>query len=727
MYSCDGYSFTTVEGLGNKSFGLHPIQKRLADANGSQCGFCSPGFVMTMYSRLKNNTRPSKNEIENSFDGNICRCTGYRAILDAMKSFAHDENPIDIEDLKNLTCLNKEKKDCNGCTEKMEAFHILKDNKEWYSPYFMDQVEKIISSNSKIRFMNGNTSIGVYKRQGPFDCFVNLKNVKELNQVNVTDDSLIIGANITLTRLQQIFHDTSSSNNKFLHLFKMADCLNRIGNIHIRNVATWSGNLAIKKEHKDFPSDVLVIFEIIDARLNIYNKEKHVQLSISEFLESDEFETNQYLIESVLFPSFDENTKVNYAKVSPRSTNSHAYINYGFRFNFENKDSKVLKSKPVLVFNGLSESFFHAHETEEFLCGKDLSNNDIFQNSVEILIKELELSGVKEIIDPLSPSSDYKINLAVSLYFKSILEFNTISNKLKSTIENIIDIRTVSRSEQSFETKKNLHPITKPMAKINAYSQTSGETKYVDDLSLLSNQTHGALILSTLANATIESIQIDKALDLPGVIAIYLAKDIPGENNVMPKPFSTEPVFADKEVSYCGQPLGVVIAISHEIAKKAAKFVQINYTNIKKPILTIEDALRENSFHPKPIDDLVIGNAQSAIELSKNKVNGELTIDSSQFNFYLEGIICNVEPTEDGYKIEVTTQWIDSVQRSVAMVLGIPSSTIDVQVKQIGGGFGGKTTRANIIATAAAIGAHYLRRPVKIHLDLNDCMVSIYC
>jgi xanthine dehydrogenase/oxidase len=76
LVAVDGCSVTTTDGIGNSLSGFHPIQERLAEHNGSQCGFCSPGMVMNMYSLLKENSKPTKQQIENSFDGNICRCTG---------------------------------------------------------------------------------------------------------------------------------------------------------------------------------------------------------------------------------------------------------------------------------------------------------------------------------------------------------------------------------------------------------------------------------------------------------------------------------------------------------------------------------------------------------------------------------------------------------------------------------------------------------------------------
>ena len=142
LYNADKWDFTTVEGIGCKSKGYHPIQTRLADANGSQCGYCTPGMVMNMYSLLQNNPTPSKKQVEDSFDGNICRCTGYRPILDAMKSFAADEKPIDIEDLNQLKCLQI---NCENTKNNKKRVHLINGQSEWFVPQTLNDLYSLMS------------------------------------------------------------------------------------------------------------------------------------------------------------------------------------------------------------------------------------------------------------------------------------------------------------------------------------------------------------------------------------------------------------------------------------------------------------------------------------------------------------------------------------------------------------------------------------------------------
>ena len=130
---CAGWEVTTVEGLGDKTQGYHPIQETLAATGGTQCGYCSPGMVMQLHSYLQEHPQPSQLEIEKIIDGNICRCTGYRPILDALKQFAADSEPganhllQDIEDLAVCQrtgekcagrCHSESRSDCRATTDR---------------------------------------------------------------------------------------------------------------------------------------------------------------------------------------------------------------------------------------------------------------------------------------------------------------------------------------------------------------------------------------------------------------------------------------------------------------------------------------------------------------------------------------------------------------------------------------------------------------------------------
>ena len=134
---------------------------------------------MNMYNFLLENPKPAKIEIENSLDGNICRCTGYRSILDAWQSFSADEKPIDIEELYTLKCLNGSNKKCDS--ELKKKIHIINGDQEWYYPKsLLDLFDLLVQYQSvPYKIVSGGTGVGVFKLDGPFNVFIDIKSIPD--------------------------------------------------------------------------------------------------------------------------------------------------------------------------------------------------------------------------------------------------------------------------------------------------------------------------------------------------------------------------------------------------------------------------------------------------------------------------------------------------------------------------------------------------------------------
>lgn len=233
---------TTVEGIGNNKIGYHPIQKALHEFNGTQCGYCSPGMVMNMYSLLEANSgKVSMSDVENSFGGNICRCTGYRPILDAFKSFSSDAitDNIDIEDLSKSCC--KKRETCGGiCPQVEDPMNIVaEDNRQWIIVQTLQSLLDVLNSkvgDQPYMLVSGDTAHGVYRRPEDLKIFIDINKVPELHQNSITNDTLIIGANVSLTETMQILKDAAKNNAGFKYCEDIAKHIDLIANVPVRNV-----------------------------------------------------------------------------------------------------------------------------------------------------------------------------------------------------------------------------------------------------------------------------------------------------------------------------------------------------------------------------------------------------------------------------------------------------------------------------------------------------------
>lgn len=247
----------------------------------------------------------------------------------------------------------------------------------------------------------------------------------------------------------------------------------------------------------------------------------------------------------------------------------------------------------------------------------------------------------------------------------------------------------------------------------------SGTAVYTDDIAAPAGCLHAYVLKSPHAHAKVLSIDTS-ACHIAGVHAVMTAKDIPGVNEVAPV-FAGDPVFADGEVLYAGQSVLAVAAESIDIARRAAHLAKVEYEALPA-ILDVHEAMKQQKFVGDPYV-MKTGDAAAALASAPHKISGTLDI-GGQDHFYLEGQIALATPHENGeMHCWSSTQHPSEVQHLIAKVLAIPDHLVTVEVRRMGGGFGGKESQASLIACVAALLARKTGRAVKFRLDRDDDMI----
>ena len=221
-------------------------------------------------------------------------------------------------------------------------------------------------------------------------------------------------------------------------------------------------------------------------------------------------------------------------------------------------------------------------------------------------------------------------------------------------------------------------------------------------MALPANSVHIALGLSDIAHGRVNSIDTEQALSAPGVHAVLSAADIPGKNDCSPV-MGDDPVFAEDEVMYHGQTLFAVVADSRAPARDAAELVSVDITPLPA-VLTIDEAIEADSFLEQPLC-LSTGDPLAAYKAAPYQIDGELIV-GGQEHFYLEGqaAIAQIDET-GGLQLYVSSQHPSEIQHKVAGMLGLSYHDVQVEVRRMGGGFGGKESQSNLTACIAALAA----------------------
>ena len=261
----NGKQLLVVEDLISKEGKLHPVQEAMVKHHGSQCGFCTPGFVMSLFSMYKNHDNFNNELIKDTISGNLCRCTGYRPIIDAAKS---------LNKINKIDQFSKNKKKIISLLKKINSKNvfIINENKKYFSPKTIKELKKIIKKNTNFNFLSGGTdlSLKVTKERDDIQNIINLIDIKELDFIKKNKNFIEVGAATPLIKFENFIK-------KYYSDFNLV--LKRYGSVQIRNVATIGGNIATASPI----GDTLPILLSLDAELVIETKKNKKILSINEF------------------------------------------------------------------------------------------------------------------------------------------------------------------------------------------------------------------------------------------------------------------------------------------------------------------------------------------------------------------------------------------------------------------------------------------------------------
>ncbi len=262
--------------------------------------------------------------------------------------------------------------------------------------------------------------------------------------------------------------------------------------------------------------------------------------------------------------------------------------------------------------------------------------------------------------------------------------------------------------------------VARPLPHDAATLHVTGRARYVDDIPAPMGTLSLAFGLSDTAHGRIVQLDLDAVRAAPGVVDVFTAADLPHTNDVSPAAHD-EPLLADGTVHYAGQPIFCVVADSHLAARRAARRA-VTVIEPLPAILSIEDALAADSrFEDGPLT-WTKGDVDAALSHAPRVLQGRIEM-GGQEHFYLEGQAAFALPQENGdMLVHASSQHPTEIQHKVAEALGLPMHGVRVEVRRMGGGFGGKESQGNALAVACAIAAMRTGRPCRMRYDRDDDM-----
>ena len=698
-------SITTIEGLSKLSeCETHPICEAFTELGATQCGFCTPGFIMTLEARLNTGEALTKKDLERLFDGNLCRCTGYRPIIDAASVFCLD--PLEGEsrvtkwrdtyrETARLDDVFPQEYRAPARGDEIRGRHT-----HWHLPIRLEE-----AIGNPTQYVSGNTDVGYLERQAiaPIAKKTLLDRIPELQTITEEGSSVLLGAGVTIEELYETFRESEDANLKALS----TQC-RYFANTSIRNHATLGGGLISFNAYGDLVPTWIATRSILNFRTP--DGEESLPICGPDFSPPKEA-----LLVSVTVPKAGSLIHTESYKYARHRTDSITYVSGSLSARFD-PETQCFHDF-ILSFSAIGPAGFRAWKTEQVLEGSRLDTHSL-EGALSVLQSEIE-AGIDNPLPERIHAYQVRVAAAMLRRFQCALRRRFLGESDPHE-ENLVSRypEIAHRATETF-TEKAQGVLGKAIPHQNSKLQTTGEARYSVDHDV-PHCLYGTIIPSPVANGTLLGIDASEARNDPDVVEIFTAKDIPGKN-IFGLRVEDEEVLASERVHYVGQPVAILLARSHSAARRAKRLVRVE-VDAEPPLVTIPEALEAKSFHGNPEGYLLQqGNLDEGFEGSSQVVEGEVSL-CGQYHFYLEPQSALVIPKDGGLEIHSSTQSPSNVVDHVSSLLNLKQNHIEVSVGRVGGGFGGKQLRAGPIAAIAALGSHLSGLPVKLTLEREEDM-----
>jgi xanthine dehydrogenase small subunit len=391
LYQLDGTHIVTVEGL-QRDGRLHPVQQALVDHHGSQCGFCTPGFVMALTGLLEEEANNDLDTLKIGLTGNLCRCTGYLPILEAGRAI----DPAAVQPLAERYSAPAVLDDLREHSR--SPFFLQSDAARLFGPRSLEDALAFKARHPEAVIVAGATELGVLRNKNGWEprVLLSLAGVPGLDTLAQTDDTLLIGANVTWRQLEAYARDA---------LPELYQIILRFGSPQIRNVATLVGNVA----HGSPIADSLPYLLVMDAQLELAGVGGCRRVKLDGFYRGYKVKdlAPEEIITRVLvpLPAADEVLKL--YKVSRRRDLDIATVGAAIRL----KRAGNVITRAFVAFSGVAPTVLRLPETEAFLQGK------LFREETFVEAGRRARAEVEPISD-VRGSREFRLRLAENLLIK---------------------------------------------------------------------------------------------------------------------------------------------------------------------------------------------------------------------------------------------------------------------------------------------------------------------